>query len=184
MRVQLAFPQLVLGIIILIFLALGTVIAIKVPAYESADEPDHAQNIETLASGHWYSLTPHCRLTIRTIFTCTNGDEAQQAPLYYLVFAGWQGIVGQPVQAPFNQAIALPVRAHAERYAKHSAAAHRFLLWLRLPNVLLGALSVLLAYLDLRLVTADVWTPVSAASLVAFCPASFSCRPSSPMTIS
>jgi hypothetical protein len=126
MKVQLAFPQLVLGIIILIFLALGTVIAIKVPPYESSDEPDHAQNIETLASGHWYSLTPHCRLTIRTIFTCTNGDEAQQAPLYYLVFAGWQGLVGQPVQAPFNQAIALPVRAHAERYAKHSAAADRF----------------------------------------------------------
>ena len=170
MRVQLALPQLVLGIIILIFLALGTVIAIKVPAYESADEPDHVQNIETLVSGHWYSLTPHCRLTFHTIYTCTNGDEAQQAPLYYLVFAGWQKIIGQPVQAPFNQAIALPVRAHAERYARHSAAAHRFLLWLRLPNVLLGALTVLLAYLALRLVTADVWTPVIAASLVAFLP--------------
>jgi 4-amino-4-deoxy-L-arabinose transferase-like glycosyltransferase len=170
MKVQLALPQLVLGIIILIFLALGTVIAIKVPAYESSDEPDHVQNIETLASGHWYSLTPHCRLTLRTIYACTNGDEAQQAPLYYLLFAGWQRLVGQSVQAPFNQAIALPVRAHAERYAKHGAAAHRFLLWLRLPNVLLGALTVLLAYFAVRLVTADVWTPVIAASLVACLP--------------
>ena len=170
MKVQLAWPQLVLGVIISMFLALGTVIAIKVPAYEASDEPDHVQNIEALASGHWYSLTPHCRLTTRTVFTCTNGDEAQQAPLYYLLFAGWQVIIRQPVQVPFNQAIALPVRAHAERYAKHSAATHRFLLWLRLPNILLGALTVLLAYFAVRLVTADVWSPVIAASLVAFLP--------------
>lgn len=170
MRVQLGLPQLVLGIIIFTFLVLGTVIAIKVPAYESSDEPGHVQNIETLASGHWYSLTPHCRLTFQTVVPCTNGDEAQQAPLYYLAFAGWQVIIGQPVQAPFTQAIALPVRPHEERYATHSAAAHRFLLWLRLPNVVLGALTVLLASLTVRLVTADVWSPVIAASLVAFLP--------------
>jgi hypothetical protein len=38
--------------VILIFVALGSLIAIKTPAYESADEPGHVQNIETLVSGY------------------------------------------------------------------------------------------------------------------------------------
>ena len=38
--------------IILMFIALGTLIAFKTPAYESADEPGHVQNIETLVAGH------------------------------------------------------------------------------------------------------------------------------------
>jgi hypothetical protein len=55
-------------------------------------------------------------------------------------------------------------------FTNHSASDHRFLLWLRLPNVLLGALTVFLTYLAIRLITADVWTPVVAASMVAFLP--------------
>ena len=45
-----------------------------------------------------------------------------------------------------------------------------FLLWLRLPNVILGVLTVMFAYLSVRLITKDPWTPVVAASLVAFLP--------------
>ena len=100
-------PQLVLVGVILIFVALGTVIAVKTPAYESADEPWHVENIETLARGHWYSMNPHCPLTLRTVFSCTNGDEAQQAPLYYLVLAGWQRVVGEPVQSSAPGPVAL-----------------------------------------------------------------------------
>ncbi len=73
----------------------------KTPAYESADEPGHVENIETLVGGHWYNLTPHCPLTARTIFSCENGNEAHQAPLYYLLLAGWQRAVGQPVEPPY-----------------------------------------------------------------------------------
>jgi hypothetical protein len=167
-----AVPQLVLAGVILIFIALGTVIAVKTPAYEAADEPGHVENIETLAGGHWYSMTPHCPLTLQTIVSCTNGDEAQQAPLYYFVLAAWQRVAGQPVNSTGAGSISggFVFGTHSEKYAEHSAAAHRFLLWLRLPNVLFGALTVILAYLTIRLVTADVWTPVIAASLVAFLP--------------
>ena len=39
-----------------------------------------------------------------------------------------------------------------------------------MPNVILGVLTVLFAYLSVRLITKDPWTPVVAASLVAFLP--------------
>ena len=163
-----------LAAVIVGFVVLGTVIAVKTPAYESADEPGHVENIETMVSGHWYNLTPHCPLTARTILTCENGTEAHQAPLYYLLMAGWQRVVGQPVQPPyvflgshFGPGI---YGQHGQVYTAHSASEHRFLLWLRLPNVLMGALTVFLTYLAIRLITADVWTPVVAASMVAFLP--------------
>jgi hypothetical protein len=163
-----------LAAVIVGFVILGTVVAVKTPAYESADEPGHVENIETLVSGHWYNLTPHCPVTVRTIFTCTNGTEAHQAPLYYLLMAGWQRVVGQPVK-PLYVALGHFVGPgiyglHEEAFMKHSAPDHRFLLWLRLPNVLMGALTVFLTYFAIRLITADVWTPVVAASMVAFLP--------------
>jgi hypothetical protein len=163
-----------LAAVIVGFVILGTVVAVKTPAYESADEPGHVENIETLVSGHWYNLTPHCPVTVRTIFTCTNGTEAHQAPLYYLLMAGWQRVVGQPVK-PLYVALGHFVGPgifglHEEAFMKHSATDHRFLLWLRLPNVLMGALTVFLTYFAIRLITADVWTPVVAASMVAFLP--------------
>lgn len=168
------WPMVALAAVLVAFVILGAVIAVKTPAYESADEPGHVENIETLVSGHWYSLTPHCPLTVRTGFSCLNGTEAHQAPLYYLLLAGWQRVVAQPVQPP-HPFLGKPLGpgifgAHGELYLQHSAAEHRFLLWLRLPNVLMGALTVFLAYCAVRLTTADRWTPVLAASMVAFLP--------------
>lgn len=167
------WPKVALAAVIVVFVILGIVIAVRTPAYESADEPGHVENIETLVSGHWYSLTPHCPVTARTIITCFNGTEAHQAPLYYLLLAGWQRVVGEPVQPPLAVPTHLGPGAygfHGETLTKHSASDHRFLLWLRLPNVLLGALTVFLTYLAIRLITADIWTPVVAASMVAFLP--------------
>jgi hypothetical protein len=152
--------------VILAFIALGTVIAIKTPAYESADEPSHVQNIETLAAGHWYGMNSKCR---HSDAFCT-GDEPQQAPLYYLLFAGWQRLVGQPVHSPFHGK-GDPFSIYgAEQFLNHSSADYRFLLWLRLPNVLLGAITVLFASFALRLVSLNPWTPVVGASIIAFLP--------------
>ena len=159
--------------VIVVFVVLGTVIAIKTPAYESADEPGHVQNIQTLVSGHWYSLDAPCPAGANGIVlpTCS-GDEAHQAPLYYLLFAGWQKVVGLPARAPYHgqgNPYILFLRG-GPLYLHHSTSDLRFLLWLRLPNVILGALTVLFAYFAVRLVTSDPWTPVIAGSLVAFLP--------------
>jgi hypothetical protein len=57
---------------------------------------------------------------------------------------------------------------HPGLYVNHPD--HGWLLWLRLPNIVFGALTVLLSYLAVRLVTEDRWTPVVASALVAFMP--------------
>ena len=101
---------------------------------------------------------------------CT-GDEAHQAPLYYLMLAGWQRFVGVPVKPPYSSKGRLGTIETSHGYfAHHSSSDHQFLLWLRLPNVRLGALTVLFAFFAVRLVTSDPWTPVVGASIVAFLP--------------
>ena len=62
-----------------------------------------------------------------------------------------------------------PVWQHGV-FLHHSRADLRFLLWLRLPNVLLGALTVLFAFFTVREASSDPWTPVVGAALVAFLP--------------
>jgi 4-amino-4-deoxy-L-arabinose transferase-like glycosyltransferase len=165
-RAQLALVGVITG-----FVVLATIIAIKTPAYESADEPGHVQNIETLVRGQWYGMNGHlaglnCEL-IGKSFQCV-GTEAHQAPLYYLLLASWQRVMGVPAQAPPKQATTLPGPHGLFRH--HSSAELHFLLWLRLPNVLLGALTVLVTYFAVRLVSSDPWTPVVGASIVAFLP--------------
>jgi 4-amino-4-deoxy-L-arabinose transferase-like glycosyltransferase len=155
--------------VIVAFVILGTVIACETPAYESADEPGHVQNIETLVSGHWYSLDVPCgRFDGIELHNCS-GDEAHQAPLYYLMMAGWQRVIGVPAHAPYNGQPVFFARLGG-LFRSHSAADHRFLMWLRLPNIALGALTVLFTYLAVQLITRDPWTPVVAASFVAFLP--------------
>jgi hypothetical protein len=151
--------------VIAAFIALGSFIAVKTPAYESADEPGHVQNIEALVSGHWYGM--RCTVIPHVSLTCS-GDEAHQAPLYYLLLAGWQRLVGLPVRGPYvGRASFFQQNGF---FLNHSSADHRFLLWLRLPNVLLGACTVLFTYLAVRLVSSNPWTPVVGASIVAFLP--------------
>lgn len=163
------WPTVALASVMIVFVFLGIVIAVKTPAYESSDEPGHVQNIETLVSGHWYGMSSTCKGSAG-LFSCS-GDEAQQGPLYYLVMAGWQKLVDVPAHAPFRGQLNPGIFFGSKEWFKHhSAADHKFLLWLRLPNLILGVLTVLFAYLSIRLITRDPWTPVVAAMLVAFLP--------------
>lgn len=57
-----------------------------------------------------------------------------------------------------------------EEFLNHSASDHRFLLWLRFPNIALGASTVLVVFLAIRRVSRDPWTPVVAAAVIAFLP--------------
>jgi hypothetical protein len=161
--------------VITVFIVLSAAIAFKTPAWESDDEPDHVQNIETLVAGHWYGMhLGHVEIVfydghrINANAGSSSGTEAHQPPLYYLLMAGWQRLVGVPARAPnpgpeefdFSHGI----------FQHHTAADHRFLLWLRLPNVALGALTILFTFLAVRIVTPDPWTPVMAASIIGFLP--------------
>jgi hypothetical protein len=169
--------HLAMLVIICAFVALGTVVAVKTPAWESADEPGHVQNIETLVGGHWYTMDAPCRLDPPIGLLQCSGDEAVQAPLYYLLFAGWQRLVGLPARAPLRTEAKAYTTVNPAYFSgrsglflDHSSSDLRFLLWLRIPNVILGALTVLVTYSAIRLITTDEWTPVVAASFVAFLP--------------
>jgi Dolichyl-phosphate-mannose-protein mannosyltransferase len=170
---RLGMPHLALALVLAVFIALATLIAFKTPAYESADEPGHVENIETLVSGHWYRIPATCPDQETNVFISLHcaGTEPQQAPLYYLLFAGWQEAVGLPAQRPY-QGQHNPGRffGSAQVFVHKSTAVPHALLWLRLPNVVLGALTILFTFFAVRLITTDDWTPVVAASLVAFLP--------------
>jgi 4-amino-4-deoxy-L-arabinose transferase-like glycosyltransferase len=153
-RPPLPLVPIALALIVFGFVVLAAVVAYKTPAWQSSDEPEHVQNVENLVSGHWYGIDLDCKPKPSTVqLDSCNGDEAQQAPLYYLLMAGWQKIADLPpeVHPQLTQDVA-------------------FLQWLRFGNVLLGVGTVLTAFLAARVVARDRWTPLIAAALVAFFP--------------
>ena len=162
-------PQLTLLAVLAVFVALSTLIAVKTPAWEAADEPGHVENIETLASGHAYVIPSTCRPDHpkeAELLECA-GDEVHQPPLYYLIVAGWQKIVGLAPRAPLSDAVNPAIYlAPGEAFLVHTEADHSFILWLRLLNVGLGALTILVVFFAAKLVTEDEWTPVVAAAVV------------------
>ena len=161
-------------IVLFVFVILETIIAIKTPAYESADEPGHVQNIQTLLQGHWYGMKLPCQLNPHIGLLQCSGDEAQQAPLYYILFAGWQWLIGKPALPPFNHfhVVINPAffLGSSGIFLHHPQAQLDFLLWLRLPNIGLGVLTIITIFFSIRLITMDRWTPLVAASFVAFLP--------------
>ena len=84
--------------------------------------------------------------------------EAHQAPLYYLALAAWQRLTGVPATPPRPGPpdVGYPSRGF---FVHHSTADHRFLLWLRLPNVVFGALTIWFTFLACRIITKDPWSP-------------------------
>ncbi len=148
-RVRVALILVVFG-----FIALASVVAVKTPPWQSSDEPEHVRNIETLVGGNWYGMNRDCRPSPSRagLLSCA-GDEAQQAPLYYILLAAWQDIIHLPAEPP------------PQKWPNQSC-----LLWLRFPNVVLGAATIVMSFFAARLITRDMWTPVVAAALVAFFP--------------
>ena len=154
-----------------IFIVLAAVIAFKTPAYESDDEPGHVENIETLVSGHLYGIPSTCRFNGGDILLQCSGTEPQQAPLYYLLLAGWQRVIGMRAQAPYDGDINPAfIRGSPQIFEHRRLTMPSFLLWLRLANVVLGGLTILVSYFAVRLIATNELTPVVAAALVAFLP--------------
>jgi hypothetical protein len=147
------------------FVLLCLVIALKTPAGESNDEPSHVQNIETLDAGHWYGMHLGPVRIARFYGESFNvgessGLEAHQAPLYYLSLAGWQRLSGISAETPQISTL----------FFSHPIPPNRLLIWLRIPNIGMGALTIWFTFLAARIVTKDPWSPVVAASIVGFIP--------------
>ena len=75
-------PIHVLVATLVAYTILALAVALLTPPGEANDEPSHVQNIESIAAGSLYGITPG------------SGAESHQAPLYYLALAAWQRSVG------------------------------------------------------------------------------------------
>ena len=146
-----AFP-LLLGLFVLLTLSLSVLI----PAWEANDEPDHFRNVQTLVGGRWYRLEPGA------------GYSGHQAPLYYLGLAAIQKIVGL---SPFTPNLQNNPRAPERGLYEHNDAdSQRRVVLLRLPSILLGALTVWLTRRVARRSGLTEWEAILAAAIVATIP--------------
>jgi hypothetical protein len=156
-------PIVVLIAVVICFGCLAAGVLALTPPWEANDEPDHFANVEQIVGGHMYHITRYNDGHLETI----------QAPLYYMVLAGFQVVAGVAKQ-PINLAFA-PV-ADNQQHGNYlhnippDGMDQRLLDLLRLPGLLLGVLTIAFTYLATRRLTRDRWTPVVAAAIVAGVP--------------
>ena len=152
-------PRVAALLVVIVGALCSLVIAMRTPAWESNDEPDHVRNIEILASGHWYRIEDGA------------GYSPHQPPLYYLALAGVQRIAGIRSELPAPQQGDATTDngqfGHAQPQESHD---HRRLLLLRTPSVLLGALTVVITGRVARALGGDRWAEAAAMATVAFIP--------------
>lgn len=151
-------PTLVLAGVISAFVVLSLAVAVLTPPWEANDEPDHVLNVQTIASGRMYRIEPG------------HGIETHQAPLYYVLLAGWQLALGIEPTVPS----AATTESSANGVFRHDTptdgADQRLVTSLRLPGIGFGAITLLLTAATARLVSRDPWTPVVATAVVAAVP--------------
>lgn len=156
-------PRFALIGICVAFVVLAGVITFKLPPWEANDEPDHAQNVETLRSGHWYRITEK------------SGLESHQPPLYYLGLAGWAELTGISRNAthPVSRVTVQDMFNNPGLFrhdTPRNAADTSYIRQLRALSILLGLFTILLTYATASLVSMDQWTPIVAAAITAFWP--------------
>ncbi len=158
-RVPRLRPTTVLILVILLGAALSTFIALRTPAWEANDEPDHMMNVQKIVDGEWYRIEPNA------------GYAPHQPPGYYLLIAGVQRLIGQDAFSIAPQQgdgdVANGQFSHGEPQESRD---HRRLLPLRLVSVFLGVLTVFTTSRVARRLGADDWAAVAAAATVAFVP--------------
>lgn len=156
-----ASPGRVLALTMICFTLLAAGVLSLTPPWEANDEPDHIRNIEVLVSGHWYRITPE------------SGFEPQQAPLYYLLMAGYQKLARLPPELPNGQLGPVADNQQHGNYLHNvpqDGENQRLVDFLRLPSILFGLLAILLTYVAAKRISRDRWTPAVAAALVAGVP--------------
>jgi 4-amino-4-deoxy-L-arabinose transferase-like glycosyltransferase len=148
-----------LAAVLVIWTLLTTAIAVSTPAWEANDEPDHVKNVAALASGHWYRIDKD------------SGFEGHQAPLYYLLLAGYEHLAGLPTRTP---APVLDWSTNRPGVFVHNtpteARDQRLATTLRAPSIALGLLALILTAAAAWKFTSSPWSAVAAAAFVAGVP--------------
>jgi len=151
-----------------VYLALALPYSLLTRAWEANDELDHATYIEYIVR---HGALPR--------ISGLNGHESHQPPLYYLLTAAWQKLLGIPAFTPSavpNPDVAAESNAgrrFLELLHNYTPVQHQdavYLHELRLLSVLCGLATVLLSYGCARLVFARAEAALSAGLLVALLP--------------
>jgi len=137
--------RLSIAILVVAYLALALTFTLLTRAYEADDESAHTDYVEYIVQHH---SIPHIGVA--------NGGESHQPPLYYLLEAGWQQLLGIP---PFTPQVTLAkepigpnrlVLSHNYTPTQHEDAVR--LHELRLLSVLFGLGTVILTYAGARVI--------------------------------
>ena len=160
------FPSTRWSLIILlgVYLPMALTYSFLTREYEAFDEPAHVHDIE-------YIVTHHALPRIAV----ANGLESHQPPLYYLVAAGWQEVLGIPAFTP----IVVPAKGplsfgdrllYSTDYtpSEHADAVHVH--ELRLLSVAFGLGTVLLTYAAARIIGMREWLALASGLFVALYP--------------
>jgi 4-amino-4-deoxy-L-arabinose transferase-like glycosyltransferase len=151
-----------------VYLAAALPYSLLTRAWEANDELDHATYIEYIVA---HGALPR--------ISALNGHESHQPPLYYLLAAAWQKLLGIPAFKPSatpNPDVAAESNAgrrflelsHHYTPLQHENAV--YLHEIRLLSVVFGLATVLLSYGCARLVFVRARTALSAGLVVALLP--------------
>jgi 4-amino-4-deoxy-L-arabinose transferase-like glycosyltransferase len=141
-----------LGLLLLAYLALGALFALRTPVWQAPDEPAHYNYVRQLVAGDWPVIEQGD--WDQVYLSQIVGSEFDPAyPVAGLTYEDWQPPLYYLLQAPIY------------RLSDGSLTA------MRLLSVVLGAGVVLLAYLVGRVVfNGQVWLALGVAAFVAFLP--------------
>jgi hypothetical protein len=149
-------------ILVLAYVPLALTFSLLTRAYEGDDEGAHTQYIEYIVR---HDSIPHINIA--------TSAESQEPPLYYLVAAGWQHLLGIPAFTPH---IVLAKSLGPNKLIlnhNYNAIQHRdavYLHELRLLSILLGLGTVLLTYASAKIVGLRESMALSSALFVALLP--------------
>lgn len=145
--------QVSLVVLVVVYLILALTFSLRTRAFEADDEGAHTQYVEYIVR---HDAIPQ--------ISKTNLQESHQPPLYYLLTAGWQKVLGIPAFTP------VPDRSLSPDYtpAQHQQAV--YLHELRLFSVLLGLGTVLLTYAGAKVIRASESVAFAAGLFVALFP--------------
>jgi hypothetical protein len=149
-------------VLVVVYLSLALTFSLLTRAYAADDELAHTQYIEHLVRDH----------SIPDI-AVANGGESHQPPLYYLVAAVWQRLLGIPTFVPQATISKQIVPNRPIFNSSYSPSEHRdavYLHELRLLSVLLGLGTVLLSYAAARVIRVSEETALASGLFVALLP--------------
>jgi Dolichyl-phosphate-mannose-protein mannosyltransferase len=169
-----------LALVLIGYCALTLTYSLLTPAWEANDEPAHTANAEhILYNLSLYPLELHSEQPIPNRpgrMQLVLWFESHQPPLYYLLLAGWQRLLGIPAFDPYL----LPKSSweggdpvgliFSHDYDAHQHGQALVLRKLRLLSVFIGLVTVLICYRTASLAFHRQDIAVSAAAFVAFLP--------------